>query len=123
MPTTLTEIAQEKSTYLITFNFLDEDGDPVVPATATWSLTDDSGNIMNSLENEALTPASTITVALSGDDLQVGSSETTLPRVGNRNTVRRHIVVEATYDSVIYGAGLNLNDEAVFELENLRKVA
>jgi len=123
MPTTLTEIAQEKSTYLVTFTFQDENGDVVVPATVVWSLTDGNGNIVNSLTDQSETPASSITITLTGDDLQVSAAETALARVGNRNTVRRHIVVEAIYDSVTYGNGLGLNDEAVFELENLKKVA
>jgi len=123
MPTTLTEIAQEKSTYIVTLNFQDEDGNAVVPASISWSLTDDSNNIMNSLSSQSETPASTIYVVLSGDDLQISTTETELPKVGNRNTVRRHLVVEASYDSVTYGNGLNLNDSAVFLLEDLKKVS
>ena len=123
MPTTLTEIAKEKSTYIITLTFQDEDGNAVVPASVSWSLTDDNNNIINGLSGQSETPASTVYVVLSGDDLQISSTETQLPRVGNRNTVMRHLVVEATYDSVTYGSGLNLNDEAVFQLEDLKKVS
>ena len=123
MPTTLTEIAEEESTYLITFAFTDEDGNSVVPAAIVWSLTDDTGNIINSLTDQIEPNASSVTIVLTGDDLQVTAAETALARVGNRTTVRRHLVVEATYDSVTYGNGLGLNGEAVFELENLKKVA
>ena len=48
MPTILTTQALPNNTYIITAAFTDDDGAPVTPnAGATWSMTDNSGNISN----------------------------------------------------------------------------
>ena len=120
--TTLDNYAQEKSTYVVSFTFVDEAQNPVTPSSVSWSLTNGAGVIMNNLSGQSETPATTINVVLKGDDLQVGTAESTLKKVGNRNLVRRHFIVEASYDSVTYGSGLPLTGEAVFYLEDLKKI-
>lgn len=114
MPTTITTAAQEESTYIITCAFTDEDGAAVVPGTVTWTLMDSDGTVINSREDVSATPASSVDVVLSGDDLQVLSGETA-------NEVKRVFLVEYVYDS---NAGNNLpgKDHAIFVLENLTGV-
>jgi hypothetical protein len=116
MPVKLSTLGKEESTYIITCVFKDEDGDAVIPVTINWSLTTVNGTVINSRNEVSVgTPASTIDIVLSGDDLQILTNET------NRKRVPRKITVEATYNSSV-GAGLGLKDSAVFDLENLAKV-
>lgn len=112
----LTTIAKEKSTFIVTVTFTDEDGAAVAPKTLTWSLTDASNNIINSREDVAVSsPAASNKIVLSGDDLQIQSIE------DSESYVRRRFVVEATYDSDA-GNDLPVKDAASFVMENLFKV-
>lgn len=89
MPTLLTARATEGSTYAVTIPFTDEDGDPVVPNEVLWTLTDEDGEIVNAREDVIETPASSVEIALSGDDLPVNG----------RLVWTLFLTVEATYDS------------------------
>ena len=73
MPTTIATKAVEGSTYVVTAAFTDEDGDTVVPATVTWTLTDISGNVVNNREDVALTPAISVDIVMYGDDLKIST--------------------------------------------------
>jgi len=109
MSTTLTTIATEESTYIITASFIDEDDNTVVPKSATWSLTDTSGTVINSRQNVVISSlAASVDIVLSGDDLIVDN---------NRNTTRI-LTIKAVYDSNS-GSDLPLNDEIYFNIENL----
>lgn len=104
--TTLATKALEKSTYVITLPWKDEDGNAMTPDSATWTLTDTSGNVINSRSSVSITPiATTNYVVLSGDDLAI-------PRPG---ILGRVLTVEAVYDST-YGTNLPFKDEVVFEI-------
>ena len=110
MPDFLETKAVEESTYAITAAFLDSDGNAVVPNALTWSLSDKDGTIINSREDVAIgTPASSVTVVLSGDDLALSDPD---------NPVRIFII-QGDYDDPTLGAGLPIQDEARFEIENL----
>ena len=100
MTTLLTVRATEGSTYVVSVSFTDEDGDPVVPTSVKWTLTDDEGAIVNAREDVVETPASTIEVALSGDDL---------PSPGDQ-TRSLYFTVEVIYDSAL-GIGLHLRGQ------------
>ena len=64
------DYAVENSSYLIRLDAYDEEGQPVVPKTGVWSLTDGSGNVINSLDQVVISPlASTMYVLLTDDDL------------------------------------------------------
>jgi hypothetical protein len=116
MSNKLSELGKEKSTYIITCLFLDEDGDAVIPITINWSLTTVNGTVINSRDEIAVgTPDSSIDIVLTGDDLAILTNET------NRKRVPRKLIIEATYNSSV-GAGLGLKDSTVFDLENLVKV-
>ena len=109
MTTQLTEMAKEGSTFVVQAAFTNEDGDAVTPDSIAWTLTDAAGRVVNSREDVAVgTPASTIHIVLSGDDLLFDGY------VGQM----RVLTVEATYTSAL-GSGLPLNDVARFAVAPL----
>ena len=72
----LATVANEKSVYWITINFLDEDNNAMTPDVATWTLTDLKGNIFNSREDVSIVaPGSEETIELSGNDLVVDGND------------------------------------------------
>jgi hypothetical protein len=114
----ITDRITEKGTVFFAVSFEDEDGAPVTPATFFWSLTDKRGTVINDKDREEVTSltSSTVTIALTGDDLQVLDSES------SRAFVHRRLVVEATYTGAL-GAGYPVNDVAAFVVTNLTKIA
>jgi len=113
MPITLTETFNEESTAAFDFTFTDEDGDAVTPDTFKWSLTDAyAKNIINTRTNIAETPASTITVLLTGDDFAL---------TANANTDRL-LTVEWTFISTL-GNGLPMKEEYLFTVSNLKHIS
>ena len=106
MTTVLTTTAAEEGTYVVVAAFTDEDDAAVVPDTVTWTLTNATGTVINSRLHVAPTPASTISIVLSGDDLKAADG------------LARRVTVEATYTSN-YGSGLPLNADCTFHLEDL----
>ena len=68
-PTKLSVRAKESGAYLITAVLTDEEGQPAVPETLSWTLTDDNGVVINGRHNVFISPASTIEILLFGDDL------------------------------------------------------
>jgi len=108
---------QEESSGIVTLTFTDDDGNSVVPNQITWSLTDEDGTVINSREDVSATPGSSVNVVLSGDDLQIQTSE------ASEVYVKRYIVVEATYNSVDAGNDVPLKEQGLFYVDNLKKVA
>ena len=109
--------ANEKSTLGITIDFTDDDDAAVAPTSATWTLTDNSGNVINGKEDVVITaPTSSEIITLSGDDLQILTVETSLETIGRR------FLIEAIYTSSL-GAGLPLKDSCFFVIRNLAAVA
>ena len=108
MTTTITTpSAIEDSTYALVLSFTDEEGDPVTPDTATWTLRDTEGNVVNSRQDVVISSlASSVTVLLSGDDLMYTPSAELI------------LIVEATYDSSL-GNDLPLKDQVRFPVANL----
>ncbi len=85
-PLKLTVVARQKSTYVVTAEFTDENDDSVIPNTINWSLLDEDEKIVNGRQNVPFTPpAASIEIFLSGNDLPVNSELT--------------VVVQAEYDS------------------------
>ena len=107
MPVKLTTKAVDKSTYVVNCAFKDEDGSAVVPNTLKWTLTDDSGTVINSREDvEVGVPAASYDIVLSGDDLKYSDGR------------HRILTIEATYDSDA-GDGLPLKESAKFMVDDL----
>jgi hypothetical protein len=103
--------AVERSTYAIVISFFDEAGDPVTPVTAKWTLTDDTGEVINQRSAVAITPlGETATIVLHGADLALSNSHT-----------RRLVTIEATYNSSL-GNGLELTAQEEFLITPLVKV-
>lgn len=109
MPQVLTDRATERGTFIVTVSFEDEDGTELIPDSLTYTLTDGSGNVVNSKEDEVLTPAASVDILLSGLDLDI------------TNTSVRVVTVEGTYTSDA-GAGLPLTDQVTFHIDALEAV-
>lgn len=115
MATNIATIAMEQGTFAITLSFTDETGAAVAPTTLTWTLTDTSGTVINSRQDVVVSsPASSVDIALYGDDLAFQSSET-----GQR--VERRLAVEATYSSNL-GTDLPMKAAFAFLIENITAV-
>ena len=112
MAATALSNAIEKSTYIVTCTFTDEAGDSLVPETVAWTLTDGFGTVINDREAVSETPAATVNIVLSGDDLAIISGMTN----------KRILTIQATYNSA-YGTGLPLNARATFTIEDLVKIS
>jgi hypothetical protein len=106
MPTTLSTRANDKSTYAITATFTDEDDVAVIPTTVSWSLSDDRGTIINARTLVSITPATSIEITLSGNDLKFSDGKW------------RVLTIQATYTSNL-GTGLPLKDQVTFSIEDL----
>lgn len=103
--TLLEKKAVEESTYSIVIGFKDSAGSDVVPNTLKWTLSDKSGTIINSrTEVPVVTPAASITVVLSGDDLAIPDADDAM----------RFFLIEGDYDDPDLGSGLPLRDECAF---------
>jgi len=113
MPSKLTSYAVEKSTFAVVCAFTDEDGSAVTPDSVTWSLVDDSGTVVNSLQDQAETPDTSVTIVLSGDDLQL------LDQDNDYET--RYLEVSAVVDTDL-GDDLPLKDRAEFKVINLQSI-
>ena len=103
------ESVNEKGTVILQATFADEDGQAATPSSVTWTLTDAFGTIINNRDGISVTPASTITIVLTGDDLAVLDPK----------SLRRYVCVTAVYDSSA-GANLSITDEYEFELKDLK---
>lgn len=116
MPTTITsEYAIEQSTFVVSVAFTDSAGDPVIPNSGlAWKLTDKSGTVINSRSSVEITPDSTVSIALTGDDLAMQD--------GEGRTAKRVLTVSGTYDAT-EGSGLSIKDECIFTLRNLIAVS
>lgn len=109
----LNTLAMERSTYVVTVSFADEDGAAVVPSSATWTLTDGGGAVVNSRQDVTLAPlAAAKQIVLSGNDLALASNQPEW----------RILTVTAAYISSL-GADLPLNEEVRFLVAPLAGVA
>jgi len=105
----LAEEAFESSTYVISVSFYNENEEAITPKTFQWSLTETDGSIVNGRSDVAETPATTINIVLSGDDLAITDNAPTI----------RLVALEATYDSDL-GIDLPLNEDYQFLINNIR---
>lgn len=115
MAKTLRKRALEGSTYGIRVDFLDlvgsdEVGVPAIPNELSWTLKDESGAVVNNKLNVPLTPAETMYIVLSGDDLVL---------TGNYVGAIRYVVLTGTYDSAILGSDRPLRAQVNFQIENV----
>jgi hypothetical protein len=108
MPIHIQEKAIEGSSFEASIDWVDENGDAVVPTAMAWTLMDGKGNIINSRDAVSIsTPASTEVLLLEGDDLKCS---------GENSPVRRWIYWNGTYTSTTHGAGKPLVDISSFDI-------
>lgn len=110
MKISLATHVSEEGTAIFTVDFKDEDDQAVVPNSVTWKLTDGDGTVVNSKSAESETPASSVDIVLSGDDLEIsagfgGSAE------------KRYVTVYGTYNSS-YGSNLPYTHQFDFPIDN-----
>ena len=106
--------AVEKSTYVVTLKFADKAGAAVTPDSATWTLSDAVGAVLNGRSAVAIAPlAASVDVVLYGDDLSMQAGEISFGA--------RLLTVQAVYTST-EGSGLPLNEEYLFSLRALQVV-
>lgn len=110
MPKVLSALAPERGTYVIDVSFFDENEASVVPNSVTWTLTDALGTVINSRTEVSATPAATVSIVLSGDDLDIDDTST------------RNLTVEALYTSNL-GVNLPLKEWALFYIDDNRGVS
>lgn len=107
MPTMIKTQAVEESTYVVTVSFFNAAGTAVTPKSATWTLTDKDGAVVNSRNAVTISSLDTsVDIVLSGNDLQIADGKT------------RKLLVQAIYDST-EGSDLPLNDELEFQIHRL----
>jgi len=110
----LTAHAEEGGTYIVTLTFVDEDGDPMVPTSITWSLLTRAGVVVNERENvEVATPAASTEIVLAGDDLAI---------LGGLVQESRVFSLTAVYTSGTHGV-LTLKDSTSFRVDDLERVS
>jgi hypothetical protein len=61
--------AKEEASVFVTAVFKDSAKVLVVPTSIEWTLKDEEGTVINSREDISVTPASSVTILLKGDDL------------------------------------------------------
>jgi len=113
MPVHIAEKAIEQSSYEISANWVDENGDAVDPDTLAWTLHDGDGRVVNSRSSVAIgAPVANTVILLEGADLAVA---------GN-SAIRRYVLFEGTFTSVVHGAGKPLRDQVSFDILPLVKI-
>lgn len=109
---TLSTVAEEGSTYVVRATWYDEDDNNITPNSATWSLTDGDGNLINSREDVAIAVPSTY------NDIVLGAAD--LRCSGNRDETRV-LILEYAYDSDA-GAGLPGTYQVSFIIQRIQTV-
>jgi hypothetical protein len=115
MPVTLTDHAKEQGSFLVPYTFKDLTGTDVTPTSATWTLTDIAGTIINSREDVTITieETATVNIVLQGDDLALDDREDNL----------RIILIKGVYDDPTTSeTGLPYRDEIRFYIDDLVKI-
>lgn len=104
---------REKSTIKVTCAWKNAAGTAVTPDSATWTLTDEGGDTINSRSEISIAaPSTTNDVVLSGDDLALQSTT---------ENGKRFFMAEAIYDSD-EGNDLPLKDQLTFYVKDLLNV-
>jgi len=112
MPVTISEHAREEGTFPLVVTPTYKSGTVTVgfkPGTAAWTLSDTDGSVINSRSSVSLTPASSMSIVLKGDDLAITGDD--------RKTVK--VLVEGTYNSTTFGNDLPYTEEATIIIDNL----
>ena len=99
--------AIDKSTYVIIASFFDEDDNAVTPNSGlNWTLSKLDGTIINSRSAVSITPGTSITIVLSGSDLDYDDGP------------ERVLTIQGTYESDL-GSELPFKDQVRFTVQDL----
>lgn len=99
--TTDTFEAYEKDTLSIQVSFFDSDQvTAVTPNTLAWTLKDITGTVINARSAITLTPATSVWIELTGDDLAMTATGR-----------ERRLLLTGTYNSIIHGTNRQINRE------------
>jgi len=102
------EIANEGSSFFPTIEFFDELNVAMTPDTLFWDLTDLAGNIINERERiEVSSPGTSLTLALTGDDLDAMGDD----------VATRILNLYGTYTSSVHGSGMTFLFQAQFSVK------
>lgn len=104
------EAVLERSTIAITCSFVDENEEYITPTAIEWKLVDGDGAVINNRTGVPIAPASSIVIALHGDDCAI---------VAEGDDGKRQVIVSATYDGDL---GSDLEIVGVFEF-SIRNIA
>ena len=101
--------SNDKSTKVVTIDFLDEDGNAVVPTSAVWTLVNEVEGIINLREQVAITPlASNADIVLTDLDLAYIDGH------------KRFIVIEAVYNGI--QNNLTITEQAWWNIVDLKYI-
>ncbi len=104
---------QDQGTQIVQLKFYDEEDVPVVPVTASWTLTDGHGELVNDLEDVTIDNLDTaVFIYTSGADNNYQES-------GSRLDNTRCIVVKSTYHSSLVDADLPNNKAFKYLIQDL----
>jgi hypothetical protein len=93
----------EGSGYVVSIDeFADQDGTGITPNAITWTLSDAHGNIINSREDESITPAASVEIGLVAADTTAGSGDDV-----SEGYFSRFLLIEYTYDTTINGGAVS----------------
>lgn len=97
----------EGGTYILQLAFTDETGAAATPISATFSLTDEAGAIVNNRDDVSITPLAASTyIVLSGNDTVLAGTQ----------QAQRTVTIKATYNSATYGSNLPLRATHTFTI-------
>jgi len=107
MPCIISDVkAPERGTFGITVQLTSKQfGTAIIPESLNWTLTRLDGTIVNNREEVSVTPASSVTLTLTDDDLAIFAND--------RYT--RIVTLQGLYNSNL-GTDLPLIDEIYFEI-------
>lgn len=107
--TVITALPAEEGHIAFDCQFYDETGETVTPDTVQWTLTDTNGRVITT--QTGITPATTITILITGEQLA-------LP---DPLLIKRHCLVEWTFTSTL-GAGIPDKNQIEFNIQELTAV-
>jgi len=106
----------EQSLIVIQCDWTDENGDAVTPSSAKYTLVDRRGNVINSIEDEAISSLSTTNyITLYGDDTAVLAAEE------DKDVVIRRLIVFYTYSSDLV-TSKETNSSCIIKIRNFKYI-
>jgi hypothetical protein len=104
---TVLSSVNDRGTKIVTITFYDENDQIVQPTSATWTLVDEYGRVINNHNRDPVSPiANTYDITLYNDDHAYQDGD------------KRHLIIEAIYDNGVV-ADLTMKQQATWEVIDL----